>query len=1001
MEKKKVKIEYYIFYAFGAMLFLLYCWHTIICYDTTAEANIITAVIEGMDRLVKKPFDIRMTEHFKQGMSYGFLICFLAYVYIFFLKKKTMFGKEYGQARWATDQEAKRLADPENEDRNMILTNDVFISMNTRFTFLNNNILVIGGSGSGKTRYFAKPNMLQLSCSYVITDPKGENLKSTGTMFKENGYEIKVLNLIERDHSDCYNPMVYIHKPSDAYKLTNQIVKNTNPEGKMGVGSDPFWEKAEIMLLYALILYMWMELEKEAVNFKTLMDLIGKADASEEDENAMSDLDYIFDNLEEAKGKTYLPCAIYRDYKKAAGKTAKSILVSVAARMNPFRMPDVQDLTLTDTMELDQVGNRKTALFIITSDSDMTFNFMASILYSQLFNELYFVADFGKLGWQNNKILFRTPQGLHKKQKEIKALFEKYDRAIADNRKRKIYKKIRSIIIECKSEFGLPYKDLPMWDDQRGEAVYTDEKNNEMSLEEYLDEYVDAMESCLLRLKNRKHTLTTYLDEYIKERDTVKQFKGNDKKEVIAALEESTKKMKVIEERIKNEFGIYKHMPEPPRKRLFAANKYEQDLKEYRAECKKAEQFYIEDIKYLLIELNSKAYIYGSRESFEDKLEKIKKQNKHIKKLQQNMSELSKRQKTEKKRFQKQIAECQRKAKRLEDLFEYEFGVKNIGTFKRNGGRLPIHVRCILDEFANITPIPDFAKLTATMRSREISVSIILQNISQLKEMYKDNWESISGNCDSFLFLGGQEQGTLKYVSEQLGKATIDKRSTGTSKGHQGSSSQNWDVLGRELMTQDELRTMKGTECILFVRGYFPFRSEKYELTKHKRYKLLSESDNDPRAYMPEKMINTKESAKGIAKNSIMNDLGIFEIEVQKETKRLIDYIETNKRTVTGDIDLSLFDSDNIIISSNPNIVEAANNSISELYTKRILEGLSSQRINLQQMTLDELEAEYQEMIEEISTGTEIDADINKNAWMYENLLDRKRHASFLEQKHD
>lgn len=986
MDKDKVKKEYYVFFAIGALFILYFAWHVAIAYDTSQDiGNILQAMLLALQRMQSQPFDLKITTHFRQAVVYGGLGILIAYIYIFSNKKKTLFGKEQGSARWATDAEAKRLKDAE-EDRNMILTNEVFISMNTRKTFLNNNILVIGGSGSGKTRYFAKPNMLQCGCSYVITDPKGENLKSTGAMFKDNGYIVKVLNLIERDHSHCYNPLHYIHKPSDAYKLVNQIVKNTNPEGKMGGGSDPFWEKSEILLLYALILYMWMELEKNAVNFRTLMELIGKADASEEDENAMSDLDFIFNDLKERKGETYLPVTIYSDYKKAAGKTAKSILISVAARMNPFRMPDVQQMTLTDTMELEKVGDKKTALFIITSDSDMTFNFMASIMYSQLFNELYFAADFGKLGWENNQILFRTPQGLLKKKKELEQLYENYDKAIADKKRLRLYKKIRQIIIECKEEFGLPYPSLPIWDSNEGKATYIDEQGEEEDLETYLERYLDTMESCVLRLHNRRNTLREYKVEYEKLNETIRVFKGSQAEAALKEIANAKEKKGIIEERIKNEFGISKMYPVAPKKRfkVFAANKKEVAI--YETEVAKVEKNYLNDVEYLLMELNSKSFAYGSRDSFEDKLERIKKYKSIIKRTQKTLKDLGKRQEQEKEVQKEKIKEYERKVKRVEALVAYEFGIKDLSVFKRNGGRLPIHVRCILDEFANITPIPDFAKLIATMRSREISVSIILQNISQLKEMYKDNWESISGNCDSFLFLGGQEQSTLKYVSEQLGKATIDKRSTGISKGGQGSSSQNWDVLGRELLTQDELRTMKGNECILFVRGFFPFRSIKYDLEKHKRYNQLADNDADPRTYWPEKELNTLDVAKGIDKDNIMNDNGLFELELQKETERIIGYISKNQ-VISGDIEPSLFDSDNLVVADTPVILQEANNNIQRLLTNRIIIELEAGRINLEDMTMEELEVINEEMRAELelATGIEENKDIFTKNNLYEN----------------
>lgn len=785
-------------------------------------------------------------------------------------------------------------------------------------------------------------------------------------MFRKNGYVIKVLNLIDRTHSDAYNPLAYIHKAEDAYKLTNQIVKNTNPEGKMGAGQDPFWEKSEILLIYALILFMWMELDKETVNFKTLMKLISMADASESDESAKSELDEIFDDLTEKKGKEYLPVAIYRDFKKAAGKTAKSILISVAARMNPFRMPDVQDMTLTDTMELDQVGNRKTVVFILTSDSDQSFNFMASILYSQLFNELYFVADFGKMEWKDNKIDFRTPQSLYGKHQKLLRYLSLYEKSVADNKKFKLYERMKEIIEGCEKEFGLPYKVFPDWDAKTGEAEYIDSSGNIMSMREYIEEYAETMELCILRLKDRKGTLESYLRDYMEQDSVIQTFAGSEGNETVnRKLKECTERKELIEEHIAKEFGIIKERPEKKKRKhlhiwkSFCKKQNEEDF------AKDAEKHFLSDINYVLNDLNSKVHEYGSRESFEIKIERIRRDKAACAKLQKTIADLGKRQNAEKDGLRKKIREFESRIHRIERLIEYEFGINDISKFRANGGSLPVHVRCILDEFANITPIPDFDKLIATMRSRNISASPILQNISQLKAMYEKEWETIAGNCDSFLFLGGKEPSTVEYLQKQLGKATIDKRSTSHSTGSHGNFTKSWDVLGRELLTVEEITTMDTQECILIIRGYFPFRSKKYNLVKHKRYPLLADDDSDPKNFIVENEIQTQEIADNVGKNEIMNDNGIFELEIEKEVDRMIEYIERSV-PIGGDVSPELFSSENMIMQMDPLTIETIEKNIQEFFAEKLIQELDEGSLKLEELTEKDLFVVFDQMKEDL-----------------------------------
>ena len=470
--------------------------------------------------------------------------------------KKYRKGMEYGSARWGCAEDIKPYADPVFEN-NVLLTQTERLTMNSRPKqpkyARNKNILVIGGSGSGKTRFFVKPNLMQMHSSYVVTDPKGTVLLECGKLLQQKGgYRIKVLNTINFKKSMKYNPFAYLRSEKDILKLVNTIIANTKGDGEKS-GED-FWVKAEKLYYTALIGYIWYEAPDEEKNFTTLLEMINASEAREDDEDFQNPVDLMFERLEE-KDPEHFAVKQYKKYKLAAGKTAKSILISCGARLAPFDIKELRDLMETDEMELDTIGDRKTALFVIISDTDDTFNFVVSILYTQLFNLL----------------------------------------------------------------------------------------------------------------------------------------------------------------------------------------------------CDKA------DDKY--------------------------------------------------------------------------------------GGRLPVHVRCLLDEFANIGQIPKFEKLIATIRSREISASIILQSQSQLKAIYKDNADTIVGNCDTTLFLGGKEKTTLKEISEILGKETIDSFNTSETRGRELSHGLNYQKLGKELMTQDEIAVMDGGKCILQLRGVRPFFSDKFDITKHPNYKYLSDAD--------------------------------------------------------------------------------------------------------------------------------------------------------------
>ena len=469
--------------------------------------------------------------------------------------KKYRHGIEYGSARWGT---AADIAPYMDKDffQNIPMTQTERITMASRPKqpkyARNKNILVIGGSGSGKTRFFCKPSLLQAHSSYVCTDPKGTLLPEIGTFLERKKYRIKCLNLINFRKSMKYNPLSYIRSEKDILKLVNALIMNTKGEGEKS--SEDFWVKAERLYYSALIGYIWYEATEEEKNFITLLDLINASEAREDDETYQSPVDLLFSQLEERE-PDHFAVKQYRKFKMAAGKTLKSILISCGARLAPFDIKELRDLMEYDELELDTLGDQKTALFVILSDTDSTFNFVAALMYSQLFNLL----------------------------------------------------------------------------------------------------------------------------------------------------------------------------------------------------CDKADDFY--------------------------------------------------------------------------------------------GGRLPVHVRLILDEFANIGQIPNFDKLIATIRSREISASIILQSQSQLKTIYKDAADTIVGNCDSTLFLGGKEKSTLKEISELLGKETIDLYNQSENRGSQVSHGLSYQKLGKELMTQDELAVMDGGKCIFMLRGVRPFLSDKYDLTRHPNYRYTADAD--------------------------------------------------------------------------------------------------------------------------------------------------------------
>ena len=482
--------------------------------------------------------------------------------------KKFRKNLEYGSARWGRPEDIAPYVDPKFEN-NVILTQTERLMMSNRpkdpKTARNKNVLVVGGSGSGKTRFFIKPNLMQLHSSYVVTDPKGSIAVECGKLMLRNGYKVKIFNSINFKKSHHYNPFAYIHSEKDILKLVTTLIANTKGDGKSG---DDFWQKAETLLYTALIGYIHYEAPEEEQNFATLIEFINAMEVREDDETFENNVDLAFKELAQRE-PNHFAVRQYKKYKLAAGKTAKSINISCGARLAPFDIQELREITMYDELELDTLGDRKTALFLIMSDTDSTFNFLISMIYSQLFNLL----------------------------------------------------------------------------------------------------------------------------------------------------------------------------------------------------CEKADDVY--------------------------------------------------------------------------------------------GGRLPIHVRCLIDECANIGQIPNLEKLMATIRSREISACLVLQAQSQLKALYKDNADTIIGNCDSSIFLGGKEPGTLKDLNQALGKETIDTFNTGESRGREVSHSLNYQKLGKDLATIDELAVLDGGKCILQLRGVRPFLSDKYDITRHPNYKYLSDA-NPRNAFDIEKYLSTR-----------------------------------------------------------------------------------------------------------------------------------------------
>ncbi|WP_455558332.1 VirD4-like conjugal transfer protein, CD1115 family [Agathobaculum hominis] len=515
--------------------------------------------LDAFSAALQTPFVIHITPYTKKFVLAALALYGFAIAWYYAEKGNRRPGEEHGSAYWGDAREVCAHFKTRRKDRYLLISKHIRISMNVRKLppqyQVNANILVIGGSGAGKTRFFIKPNLMQADCSYIVCDPKGETYRAVGGLLEKMGYEVMIFNLIDMAHSDCYNPFAYLHADVDAFRLINTLIQNTTPQKSQT--SDPFWDKAETAFLSALILYLFHEAPESERNFGTLMYMVINAEAREEDESYRSPVDLLFDDLERVD-EDHIAVKNWKVFKQAGPKTAKSILVSASTRLAAFNTEEMARLTSRDDLSLGTLGDRKRVIFAVIPDEDTTFNYLVGLLYSQAFRELYHAAD----------------------------------------------------------------------------------------------------------------------------------------------------------------------------------NKY--------------------------------------------------------------------------------------------------------------GGRLPVPVRVLMDEFANVALPEDFERVLATCRSREISINIVIQNMAQLKKLFKDSWENVTGNCDTLLYLGGNEASTHEYISKMLGKATIDTRTRGVTKGRSGSSSTNYQNAGRELLMPDEVRMLDNRKALVFIRGERPVMDDKYPIQKHPNYRFSADGGQPP-----------------------------------------------------------------------------------------------------------------------------------------------------------
>lgn len=546
--------------------------------------------LNAFSAALETPFSIHITPYTKKFVLIALAFYGFAVAWYYSEKGNRRPGEEHGSAYWGHPKEVCAHFRTKKNDRYLLISKHIRISMNVRALppqhQVNANILVIGGSGAGKTRFFIKPNLMQAECSYIVCDPKGETYRAVGGLLEKMGYEVTIFNLIDMKQSDCYNPFAYLHTDIDAFRLINTLIQNTTPQKSQT--SDPFWDKAETAFLSALILYLFHEAPESERNFGTLMYMVINAEAREEDESYRSPVDLLFDDLERVD-EDHIAVKNWKVFKQAGPKTAKSILVSASTRLAAFNTEEMAHLTSRDDLALGTLGDRRRVIFAVIPDEDTTFNYLVGLLYSQAFRELYHAAD----------------------------------------------------------------------------------------------------------------------------------------------------------------------------------NKY--------------------------------------------------------------------------------------------------------------GGRLPVPVRVLMDEFANVALPEDFERVLATCRSREISINIVIQNMAQLKKLFKDSWENVTGNCDTLLYLGGNEASTHEYISKMLGKATIDTRTRGVTKGRSGSSSTNYQNAGRELLMPDEVRMLDNRKALIFIRGERPVMDDKYPIQKHPNYRLTADGGKPP--------YQKKFDIPSYEQNDLPHEINIENLEILEETE--------------------------------------------------------------------------------------------------------------------
>lgn len=709
-QEKQIK-QLIIFTAILSIFIAFIGLHAATVRGVDKKLSIFSAFGEGIDHLSQKPFDITINEYTSQTIiTYVFGFIIVAASLIIEMERNIHDDSKTinGSAEWLNNlaEYNKKYTDPpksvnHNGYKNMILSNDLFLSMNGRQTMKNNNILVVGGAGTGKSRFIVKPNVLQMNASFVITDPSGELLESCGKVLEDNGYTIKVFNLTNMRKSNHYNPLHYIRDDLGVFMLVDCLITNTTPADQ-GKG-DAFWVKSETALLEAIIFYLVRYKPKEFQNFSTVMEYLRKGTIKEGADAGVNDLDKTFEELR-SKHPDDIALKQYDAFKSGSTKTLQSIIISCQMRLASFNIKEIADLTNTDDIELSEVADKKHAVFIILPTAHATFNYLASLMYSQLFETLYYHAE------------MECPN---------------------------------SYIVKTKS--GEPIKFF--------KGLTKEQKD--INLE------VAQSKECTMA-------------------DEIERIKNSDD-----AQQAKEKGQKYIDEVLKNiKYEVTKEDPN----------------------------------RYKILTQDGELITY-----FNCNIQKKSKREKYIK----------------------------------EKLDNYR-----LATVQRVGLHLPIDIRFLLDEFANIGQIPDFVQKLSTMRKYLMSCTIILQSLSQIKTMYKDNWENIVSNCH-FIYLGGNEETTLKYINEMLGKATVIKRGRSSSHG-KGSGSLSYNLDGRELMTINEIASMPGDECIVMLTGMKPYKGKKFTYENHPNYQFTADCKED-NIYMIDlnKLIPNKEENEKIMKENI------------------------------------------------------------------------------------------------------------------------------------